>query len=220
MFDSKTTNMLHVKFFLISLLCIPLISNAYAHTVDSAGDYRLEIGWINEPAVSGETNGIELYISKLDPAKKFDEQEFDKNKGVAGVRKDFRMELVYKDEKINLNVLEDHNIPGKYFGLVDPTIDGYYQVNIVGKIDDTIVSKSMHPPKVENRAYIEFPVRQNEEILSQHETIQSELETIKSRLNSIEENNPNQNYDLGLVGIVTGIIGIVIASIAISKNKR
>lgn len=212
--------MLHVKFLLITLLCIPLISSAYAHTIDSAGDYRLEIGWINEPAVSSETNGIELYISKLDPTKKFDEQEFDKNKGVAGLRKDFRMELVYKEEKIYLNVLEDHNVPGKYFGLIDPTVDGYYQVNIVGKIGDTMVSKSMHPPKVENREHIEFPVRQNEKILSQHETIQSELETIKSRLNSIEENNSTQNYDLGIVGTVTGITGIVIASVAIIKNKR
>ena len=212
--------MLDVKFLIISLLCIPFIANVYAHTIDSAGDYRLEIGWINEPAVSGETNGIELYISKLDPTKEFDEQEFDKNKGIAGLRKDFRMELVYKDKKINLNVLEDHDVPGKYFGLVDPTLDGYYQINIVGKIGDTIVSKSMHPSKVENREHIEFPVRQNEKILSQHETIQSELETIKSRLNSIEENNSNQNLDLGVVGIVTGIAGIVIASIAIIKNKR
>ena len=212
--------MLHLKFLLISLLCIPFFSSAYAHTVDSVEDYRLEIGWINEPAVSGETNGIELYISKLDPTKKFDEQEFDKSKGVAGLRKDFRMELVYKEDKINLNVLDDHNIPGKYFGLVDPTVDGYYQINIIGKIGDTIVSKSMHPPKVENREHIEFPVRQNEDILTQHETIQSELETIKSRLNSIEENNSKQNYDLGFVGVGTGIIGIVIAFIAIAKTRR
>ncbi len=219
MFDGNILNMLSVKLLLISLLCIPLISNAYAHTVDSVGDYRLEIGWINEPAVSGETNGIELYISKLDPTKEFDEQEFDKNKGIPDLRKDFRMELVYKEEKINLNVLEDHNIPGKYFGLVNPTIDGYYQINIIGKIDDTIVSKSMHPPKVENREQIDFPVRQNEKILSQHETIQSELETIKSRLNSIEENNSSQNFDLGAVGIVTGIIGIVIASVAVIKKR-
>lgn len=212
--------MLHTKFLIISLFFIPFISSAYAHTIDSAGDYRLEIGWINEPAVSGETNGIELYISKLDPTKKFDEQEFDKSKGIAGLRKDFRMELVYKEEKTYLTVLEDHDVPGKYFGLVDPTIDGYYQVNIVGKIGDTIVSKSMHPPKVENREHIEFPVRQNEKILSQHETIQSELETIKSRLNSIEENDSSQNFDLGAAGIVTGIVGIAIASAAIIKNKK
>ncbi|KAF6243555.1 hypothetical protein C6988_02655 [Nitrosopumilus sp. b1] len=212
--------MQHVKFLIISLLCIPLISTAYAHTVDSAGDYRLEIGWINEPAVSGETNGIELYISKLDPTKEFDEQEFDMKKGIADLRKDFRMELVYKEEKIFLNVLQDHDVPGKYFGLVNPTIDGYYQVNIIGKIGDTTVSKSMHPPKVENREQIDFPVRQNEKILSQHETIQSELDTIKSRLNSIEENNSIQNYDLGIVGIMTGIIGIAIASAAIIKNRR
>ena len=70
--------------FLILLLIIPgFFGIAFGHTVDSVGDYRLEIGWMNEPVVSGETNGIELYVSPLEPGLSLEEQEF-KN-GVSGL---------------------------------------------------------------------------------------------------------------------------------------
>ena len=53
-------------FLLLSLLLIPSIGGiAYAHTVDAVGEYRIEIGWMNEPVVSGDTNGLELYVSPL-----------------------------------------------------------------------------------------------------------------------------------------------------------
>ena len=53
---------------LISLVLPEFFGMAFGHTVDSVGDYRLEIGWMNEPVVSGETNGIELYVSPLQNA--------------------------------------------------------------------------------------------------------------------------------------------------------
>ena len=56
-----------MKFHIIILLLIILGSTgvAYGHTVDSVGDYRVEIGWMNEPVVSGETNALEFYASPL-----------------------------------------------------------------------------------------------------------------------------------------------------------
>ena len=60
--------LLKSKFLLLSLLIISGLSGvAYGHTVDSVGEYRVEIGWMNEPVVSGETNAIEFYASPLLP---------------------------------------------------------------------------------------------------------------------------------------------------------
>ena len=95
-----------------------VFGQAYGHTVDSVGDYRLEIGWMNEPVVSGETNGIELYVSPLEPRIELEEQEF--KDGVTGLEKTLKMELVLKDEKIILPLKADHNIPGKYYAFVNP----------------------------------------------------------------------------------------------------
>ena len=194
------------------------ISTVYAHTVDSVGDYRLEIGWMNEPVVSGETNGIELFVSPLEPGLPLEEQEF--KDGITGLDKTLKMELVYKGEKITLSLDSDHNIPGKYYAFVDPTVAGFYQANVLGDIRDTPVSLSMHPPKVDERKYIEFPEPADitlNQIIDAHTTIVGDINDLKESVNRLEESN--QTMNVGYAGIGLGIAGIIIASIAISKKR-
>ena len=206
-------------FFIPILFLIGFVGVASAHTVDSVGDYRLEIGWMNEPVVTGETNGIELFVSPMIPNLSLEEQEF-KN-GITGLEDTLKMQLVFKEQKIMLPFSADHNIPGKYYAFVDPTEPGYYQANIVGKINDTNVSLSMHPPKVDDRSYIEFPLPEDsttEQILEEHSTIQEQIDEINDSLNRIE--SASQAANVGYVGMALGIAGIVIASIAISKSRK
>ena len=192
---------------------------AYAHTVDSVGDYRLEIGWMNEPVVSGETNGIELYVSPYDASIPLDEQKF--HDGIIGLEKTLKMELVYQQDKITLKLQPDHNINGKYYAFVDPTVAGFYQANILGDIQGTTVSLSMHPPKVDEREYIEFPVKSDvtlQQIIDAHTTIVEDINDLKESIN--RQDSSNQIINVGYAGIGLGIAGIVIASIAISKTKK
>ena len=194
------------------------VGYAYAHTVDSVEDYRLEIGWMNEPVVSGETNGIELFASPLEPNLPLEEQQF--RNGVTGLEKTMKVQLVFKGKKITLPLSADHNIPGKYYAFVDPTIPGFYQANILGNIGETKVSLSMHPPEVKNRSYIEFPIpsdEKQEQILDEHITIQKEMDEIRETLKRIESSN--QTVYVGYTGMGFGIIGIVIALIAISRKR-
>ena len=192
---------------------------AFGHTIDSVGDYRLEIGWMNEPVVSGETNGIELYVSPLEPGLSLEEQKF-KN-GVPGLEKYLKIQLVLEDEKITLPLAADHNIPGKYYAFVNPTVSGYYQANILGNIGDTRVSLSMHPPKVDERAYIEFPESSDltlNQLIDGHTAVVGEVNDLKEKVTTLENSSSENN--VGYVGIVLGIIGIVIASIALAKSKK
>ena len=206
--------------FLILLLIIPgFFGTAFGHTIDSVGDYRLEIGWMNEPVVSGETNGIELYVSPLEPGLSLEEQEF-KN-GVSGLEKYLKMQLVLKDEKITLPLSPDHNIPGKYYAFVNPTVSGYYQANILGNIGDTTVSLSMHPPKVDERAYIEFPESSDltlNQLIDGHTAVVGEVNDLKESVAKIE--NSNSENSVGYLGIGLGIAGIVIASISLGKSQK
>lgn len=203
-------------FLIISVLSIlPLTNFAFGHTIDSVGDYRLEIGWMNEPVVSGETNGIELFVSTLDPNLKPEEQEF-KN-GISGLEKKLKIQLVYNDQKVTLPLSADHNIPGKYYAFVDPTRAGYYQANVLGEIDGTSVSISMHPPRVENKTYLAFPDKPNQEILAEQESLRNEINQIKQALNRIE--NSNQNIVISYIAIGLGITGIVVGSVAFSRRK-
>lgn len=212
--------MLNVKGVLVVLLLIPGLSGlAYAHTVDSVGEYRVEIGWMNEPVVSNETNAIELYISPLEPSLELEEQEF-KN-GVSGLEKTLKMELVYKTEKITLPLSSDHNISGKYYAFVNPTISGFYQANVLGTIANTPISLSMHPPKVEERSYIEFPEPADitiTQIIDGHTALIEDVNDLKDSVTNLEQTT--QQLDVGFVGVGLGVIGIAVAAVALARSKK
>ena len=209
-----------LKLLTLFLLIIPgLAGIANAHTIDSVGEYRVEIGWMNEPVVSGETNAIEFYVSPLEPGLELEDQIF-KN-GIEGLKKTVKLQLVYKDESITLPLSPDHNISGKYYAFVNPTISGFYQANILGTIEDTPISLSMHPPKVDERAYIEFPEPSDltiTQMIDGHTTLIGDIHDLKESVANLEETK--QQMNVGYVGIGVGIIGITIAVVALAKSKK
>jgi len=211
---------LNFKFLGLLFLLIPgFFGTTFGHTVDSVGEYRLEIGWMNEPVVSSETNGIELFVSPLEPGLSLEEQKF--QNGVSGLEKFLKMQLILKDDKITLPLDADHNIPGKYYAFVNPTVAGFYQANILGNIGDTTVSLSMHPPRVDERSYIEFPESSDltlNQLIDGHTAVVGEVNDLKESVNGLEQSNSSNN--IGYVGISLGVIGIVIASFALSKTKK
>lgn len=217
-----------LKYFLLLLLfLLPFsINHVYGHTVDAVGEYRVEIGWMNEPVVSGETNAIEFYVSPLlpcpeisEPLKCAESQKF--QNGIKGLDDSIKMKLIYKDESITLPLSPDHDIPGKYYAFVNPTVSGFYQANMLGTIKDTPISLSMHPPKVEERAYIEFPQPSDitvQQMIDGHTALIEDVNDLKESVINLEESK--QQMDIGYVGIGVGIIGIIIAIIALGKSKK
>ena len=208
-----------LKLLTFLLLVIPsLVLTAEGHTVDSVGDYRVEIGWMNEPVVSGETNAIELYVSPLKPGLELEEQIFEN--GIEDLKKTIKLQLIYREDSITLPFSPDHNIPGKYYAFVNPTVAGFYQANVLGEINGTPISLSMHPPKVGERAYIEFPEPSDltlTQIIDGHTALIADIKDLKESLNDLEETN---QMDTGYVGIGVGVIGIAIAIVALVKKSR
>ena len=210
---------MNFNLFLFSILIIPGFGIAFGHTIDSVDNYRLEIGWMNEPIVSGETNGIELFVSPLEPDLDLKNQIF--QNGVPGLEKSLKMQLVFQDHKITLPLEADHNIPGKYYAFVNPTISGYYQANILGTIGESTVSLSMHPPKVDERSYIEFPESSDltlNQLIDGHTAVVGEVNSLKELVSELEKSN--MQLSLGFAGIIIGIIAIVISVFALLKSKK
>ena len=216
-------------FLLFSLLLIPSLGGiVYGHTVDAVGEYRIEFGWMNEPVVSGDTNGLELYVSPLVacpdisiPLECANSQEF--QNGIEGLRKLLKIQFVYdKTQTITLPLVVDHNVPGKYYAFITPTVSGYFQANLIGKILETPVNLSMHPPPIAERSYIEFP-ELSDLALSEVIDDNTELvERITSLENSIQnlENSSIQNRSAIMFWGIVGIIAIVIAIIALVKTRK
>jgi hypothetical protein len=208
-----------LNFLMLFLLIIPSLAGiAYGHTVDSVGEYRVEIGWMNEPVVSGETNAIEFYVSPLEPGLELEDQVF--QNGILDLKKTVKIKLIYKDQSITLPLSPDHNIPGKYYAFVNPTVSGFYQANILGTIEDTTISLSMHPPKVAERSYIEFPEPSDltvTQMIDGHTALIEDIGDLKKSVYDLEKTQPN---NVGYAGIGVGVVGIIIAVIALVKSKN
>ena len=154
-----------------------------------------------------------------EPIKCAESQEF--QNGVEGLKKTVKMQLIYRDESITLPLSPDHDIPGKYYAFVNPTVSGFYQANMLGSIKDTPISLSMHPPKVAERAYIEFPEPSDitiQQMIDGHTALIEDIGDLKDSVNNLEETK--QQMDMGYTGIGVGLIGIAIAVVALVKSKK
>ena len=220
-------------FLIFSLLLIPSLAGiTYGHTIDAVEEYRIEIGWMNEPVVSGETNGLELYISPLIPCPDIsismecaNSQEF--QNGIEGLRKLLKIQFVYdKTQTITLPLVNDHDIPGKYYAFITPTVSGYFQANLIGKILDTPANLSMHPPPIAERSYIEFPELSDlalTEVIDDNAKLVERITILENTVKNLENSN-NQIQDeidmndIWATGI--GIIALIIAIIALVKIRK
>ena len=224
---------MNYKFLLLSLLVIPSFAGiAYGHTVDAVGEYRVEIGWMNEPVMSGETNGLELYVSPLAacpdipiPLECANSQEF-KN-GIEGLRKFLKIQFVYdKTQTITLPFVADHDIPGKYYAFITPTVSGYFQANLIGKILETPVNLSMHPPPIAERSYIEFPQSVDfalTEVIDENSKLDQRIALLENTIKTLENSNDKKQDEIDgtyVVVLPIAIIGIIIAIIALLKTRK
>ena len=216
-------------FLLLSLLLIPSLGGiAYAHTVDAVGEYRIEIGWMNEPVMSGDTNGLELYVSPLVscpdisiPLECANSQEF--QNGIEGLRKLLKIQFVYdQTQTITLPLVSDHNIPGKYYAFITPTVSGYFQANLIGKILETPVNLSMHPPPIAERSYIEFPESADlalSEVIDNNTKLVERITSLENSIQNLENSSIKNSSAIMFWGSV-GIIAIIIAIIALIKTRK
>ena len=224
---------MNYKFLLLSLLVIPSFAGiAYGHTVDAVGEYRVEIGWMNEPVMSGDTNGLELYVSPLAdcpdisiPLECANSQEF--QNGIEGLRKLLKIQFVYdQTQTITLPLVDDHNIPGKYYAFITPTVSGYFQANLIGKILDTSINLSMHPPPIAERSYIEFPESADfalSEIINDNTKLVEQIVSLENRLKNLENSNNQMQNEIDVNdtwATAIGIIAIIIAIIALVKTRK
>lgn len=180
-----------------------LFASAYAHTLDSVGDYRLELQWEVEPPYSGEVNAVKIFVSPMVPGLELEEQPF--QNGVEGLEDTIKIQLGNRDHVASLLLQADEEIPGLYRAYVKVLRPGYYQVNILGDIGDTPISLSMHPHEVLNAEHVTFPREYGElyELGAAQEELRAGLE--EAALADEELRDAIRYTEMLLDGKITGL---------------
>jgi hypothetical protein len=134
---------------------------ASAHEHRTVGDYEFVVGFLNEPAVSGELNGLDLRVSQPSAATPTADASAD-GAPVEGLETTLQAEVIYGDQKMTLTLEAAYNAPGHYEAYFIPTAAGDYSFHVFGTINGTAVDETFTSgpdtfSTVIDRSTLEFP---------------------------------------------------------------
>ncbi len=171
---------------LVGLLVFP--TTVWAHQNVTVGDYTVEYGWVNEPAIVGQANAVVVNITptNADPAKPVDVD-------ASGLQ----VQAAYggQTKALTLQPLGE-DTPGQFVAPITPMRAGKYTVHFSGKIGTTTFNNDVQPEEVQTADLVQFPTLENAQAGSS-----SSLPII-----------------LGVAGILLGAAGLVLGAIALIRK--
>jgi hypothetical protein len=120
--------------------------NAYAHTTVHVGDYDLEIGWVDEPAIVGQRNAIVVNVENTTaPDAEVDVSNLTVSITYGGQTKVLGLEPLSEDTT------------NQYIAPILPTIRGQYTLQLRGQLDNTDINEDVQPEEVAASDALAFP---------------------------------------------------------------
>ncbi len=121
---------------------------ALAHEGVTIGNYEIEVGWVTEPPIAGQQNGIVVHV-------------LDMSSGEAQPVEDVSALTVTvsyggQSKTLTLQPLGEET-PGQFVAPILPTIPGQYTITLGGKLGDTDVKADVEPEEVQPASVIQFP---------------------------------------------------------------
>ncbi len=119
---------------------------ASAHTTTHAGNYDVEIGWMDEPPVVGQRNAIVVNVSNTANAN----AQVDISK--------LTVDVTYggQTKMLTLQPLSE-STTNQYIAPILPTIPGQYTIQLRGQLDTTNISQDVSPEEVLPSDTLAFP---------------------------------------------------------------
>jgi hypothetical protein len=206
---------------------------AAAHIAKSFGNYIVELGWNNEPALTGQMNAAQITVVKG--------SHVDTGQPVIDALANMTFVVQYGTITKPLSFLPSPTVNGQYLATILPTQVGTYTVIMNGTVEDQQVNTEIPLDEVVNVDTVSFPqtgssgVSNNAIISSQLGTIVNQLTNditdAKNSINSAAQNYQDaaksiqdqkdavdRLYMISMVGIGLGAAGIVIAVVALTRK--
>ena len=214
-----------IAFLLVAVLALIAGSlgssnNALAHEHRAVGNYGFVVGFLNEPAIAFQPNGLSLEIKFFPngvPAEG-DEAAEAAGQPVAGLEQTLKAEVIVGGgaKKMDLALEPSFGQPGSYEAHFIPTLAGDYTYHIFGKVQDKDVDESFtSSPEgfdpVDSPDDLEFPDK-----VPTNAELQSSITTLQDKSSGGSDDTARA---LGLIGIIAGVIGVAAGGVALASRR-
>jgi len=133
---------------LITLIALLLnFQLALAHESVTVGDYEIVYGWVNEPPVAGQLNGVEIFVTNTTNNEPAEEDAI----------QSLTVNLTYGGESKTLTLEPGFEEPGAFRATVLPTIPGLYSIRFGGTLGETAVDTEVELEEVQPPDAVQFP---------------------------------------------------------------
>ena len=128
-----------------------LSQTVFAHEeVKTVGAYKLAVGWMTEPVLEGQMNGIDLQVTNVNSQKP-----------IEGLQDTLKLEITHVDTAtVKVFDIEATENPGQYSKALLITSPGEYRFRFFGKIESLAVNETFTTLEgVETADEIQFPIQ-------------------------------------------------------------
>ncbi len=191
---------------LLATVALPGTASAHETRELAGGKYQAVVGFLDEPAVENQMNGLDLTVTSKT------EQVDGKPKPIEGLEKTLQAQVIYGGgaQTMDLTVERRFGQPGKYAAHFMPTRPGDYTFRVYGeiegqRIDERFSSSPTTFSSVEPLAELQFPQQ-----VSVPADLQSRLDAAETWANTAQW--------LGIGGLVVGLLGLGTAAYALMRR--
>ena len=189
---------------LIGLLVIT--QTASAHETITVGDYDVEYGWVNEPAIVGQPNAVVINITAHAASSSASPTTMATDTGVSSAQvanidiSAMRIQAVYggQTKALALQPLGE-NTPGQFIAPMTPMRPGKYTIHLGGSIGSTAFNTDVVPEEVMTADVVQFP-------------------SDTSQAAGAAGSSGNTSGWLAIAGLVLGALGTILGVIALIRK--
>jgi len=185
---------------LVITLLIPLTASAHEEVI--VGQYTLEIGWVIEPVLLGETNAVFLSVINTETEEPVEGlTTLQVSVATGGQTRDLELHPLGEDAL------------GQYAADFIPTVRGAYTVRLTGQIGEQDVDLEQEIEEVGLAEDLQFPVvlPSLPELSKQVTDLTTQLAEAQSRATTAQT--------LALIGIGVGVVGAGLGVYGLMKKK-